>query len=180
MNKNIVVISIVTLVIGLGAGYFIANSSSSSSENNENTSQANSMNNSESSSSSSNSSKKAGYSNQGLSEFPKEALENTSTTDLDLSGNDLTGSLPSEIANLTKLESLNVSDNNMTGIPAEIGRLSNLKILNYANNSITGLPLELGDLQNLETLDLRGNDVSEQDLGSIREKLPKSVSILTD
>jgi Leucine-rich repeat (LRR) protein len=68
----------------------------------------------------------------------------------------------------------------MTGIPAEIGQLSKLRIANFANNDISGLPMEIGNLKNLQTLDLRGNpNVSQQDLGQIRQKIPNA-QILTD
>ena len=112
------------------------------------------------------------YSNKGLTEFPKELLSKTSITEIDISGNSLTGALPGEIRFLSNLEVLDVSDNNMTGIPAEIGQLSKLRVLNYANNSITGLPNEISNLKNLEVFDLRGNNPAEQDLQGIRNALP--------
>jgi Leucine-rich repeat (LRR) protein len=115
--------------------------------------------------------KTADYSGRGLTSFPKQALSDTSITDLDLSNNALSGALPGEIRNLTNLESLDVSNNNMTGIPAEIGQLRRLKSLNYSNNQITGLPNELGNLTQLEVFDLSGNNVSQQDLAQIRAKL---------
>lgn len=115
------------------------------------------------------------YSGRQLAHFPKEALNRTDVTSLNLSGNNLTGALPAEIRTLTNLQILDVSNNKMTGIPAEIGHLHNLKTLNYANNQITGLPLELGNLTQLQVLDLRGNpNVSQHDLSLIRPKLPNT------
>lgn len=115
------------------------------------------------------------YSNQGLTVFPKEALSRTDATSLNLSHNNLTGALPSEIHKLSSLQTLDVSYNHMTGIPAEIGQLHNLKILNYSYNQITGLPMELGNLTQLQVLDLSGNpSVSRQDLNTIRAKLPNT------
>lgn len=112
------------------------------------------------------------YANQGLTHFPKDALNHTDAVSLNLSGNSLTGALPAEIRKLTNLQTLDVSNNRMTGIPAEIGQLKNLETLNYANNQITGLPMELGNLTQLQTLDLRGNpNVSQQDLSRVRAKL---------
>ncbi len=112
------------------------------------------------------------YANQGLTQFPKDALSHTDAVSLDLSGNDLTGALPAEIRKLANLQTLDISNNRMTGIPAEIGQLKNLKTLNYSNNQITGLPMEIGNLTQLQTLDLRGNpNISQQDLSKIRAKL---------
>lgn len=114
------------------------------------------------------------YSNKGLTQFPKEILSKTDTTSLNLSHNGLTGSLPAEIKNLTSLQTLDVSYNNMSGIPAEIGQMHSLKIINYSYNNITGLPNELGNLAQLQLLDLRGNNPSQQDLSGIRSKLPNT------
>lgn len=115
------------------------------------------------------------YSNQGLAHFPKEILNRADITSLNLSNNNLTGALPAEIRQLTNLENLDVSHNQMTGIPAEIGQLHNLKTLNYSYNQITGLPLELGNLTQLRVLDLSGNPgVSQHDLSLIRPKLPNT------
>ena len=66
----------------------------------------------------------------------------------------------------------------MTGVPAEIGQLSKLEVLDLSNNQLTGLPNELGNLKNLKTLNISGNDYSTVDLNSIIEKLPASVSII--
>lgn len=114
------------------------------------------------------------YSNRGLTQFPKEILSKTNTTELNLSHNQLSGALPAEIKNLTRLQTLNVSYNNMTGIPAEIGQMKSLKVIDYSYNNITGLPNELGNLTQLQTLDLRGNNPSQQDLNQIRAKLPNT------
>ena len=52
------------------------------------------------------------------------------------------------------------SDNELTGtVPAELGNLSNLKQLWLHDNRLTGeLPAELGNLTNLEELIFRGNE----------------------
>ena len=115
------------------------------------------------------------YSNHNLSHFPKEVLGNTAVETLNLSNNNLTGALPAEIRQLQNLQELNVSNNKMTGIPAEIGQLKKLQILNYANNSITGLPMELGNLSQLKVLDLSGNpNLSQKDLAAIKQRLPNT------
>lgn len=117
-------------------------------------------------------------SGQGLQKVEQTIFKQTNLTSLNVSNNNLTGSLPAEIRQLTKLQYLNAANNQMTGVPAEIGQLSNLVELNLANNQLTGLPNELGNLKNLKTLNLSGNEVSQQDLDGIRKNLPSSVNII--
>lgn len=119
-------------------------------------------------------------SSKGLSEISKNLLDDNSVITLNVSGNNLTGSLPGEIRKLTNLEVLIASDNNMTGVPAEIGQLSKLRTVNFANNNLSGLPQEIGKLKNLQTLDLRGNpNISQNDISIIQKEIPDA-SILTD
>lgn len=117
---------------------------------------------------------------QGLSEFPKNKLNDREVTKLDVSNNALTGALPAEIRQLNNLEEIDASANKLTGIPAEIGQLTMLRIADFSNNNISGLPLEIGNLRNLQTLDLRGNpNVSEYDISQIQPKIPNA-KILVD
>lgn len=99
---------------------------------------------------------------------------------LDLSGRALTGSLKAEIRHLEQLRSLDISDNEFTGLPAEIGQLANLESLDLSNNPLTGLPRELGNLQQLRTLDVRGTNYSEVDMEIIKASLPATTEILVD
>ena len=79
------------------------------------------------------------------------SIENTDS--LDLSNNELTGSIPPEIGNLTNLTYLNLGGNQLTGIPPEIGNLTNLTILSFSHNQLTGsIPSEIGILTNLINL----------------------------
>ncbi|TSC86529.1 MAG: leucine-rich repeat protein [Parcubacteria group bacterium Gr01-1014_8] len=115
---------------------------------------------------------------EGLTSIPKEILELTYLTQLDLSHNQLEGALPAEIRHLQDLEVLDISNNKMTGLPAELGQLSKLRVLDASNNQLTGIPHELGNLRNLQKLDLSGNNISTQDLEVIRPKLPNTEIIL--
>ena len=70
------------------------------------------------------------------------------TDSLDLSNNQLTGSIPSEIGNLTNLTLLYLYENQLTGsIPSEIGNLTNLTYLKLSSNQLTGeIPESICDL----------------------------------
>ena len=73
-----------------------------------------------------------------------------------------TGSIPSELGLLAKLEYLSLADNSMTGsIPSELGLLASLQRLYLDGNSLTGsIPSELGLLANPETLYLSYNSLT--------------------
>jgi Leucine-rich repeat (LRR) protein len=119
-------------------------------------------------------------SNQNLSKTPEYIFGKTNAEELDLSNNNLEGSLQAEIRHLENLKVLNLSNNKFSGVPAEIGQLSKLEVLNLSNNKITGLPYELGNLSKLKILDLTGNNYSKQDLAIIKDKLPKTTIIKND
>jgi len=81
---------------------------------------------------------------------------------LGLSNNQLSGSIPSELGNLSNLIRLYLSSNQLSGIiPPEFGNLSNLTTLYLSSNQLSGpIPPELGDLSNLTRLHLYNNDLS--------------------
>ena len=83
-------------------------------------------------------------------------------TQLSLSGNQLTGTIPAALGGLTNLQQLLLSGNQLTGtIPAELGGLTNLQQLLLNANALTGtIPAELGSLTNLQWLYLLGNQLS--------------------
>lgn len=115
---------------------------------------------------------------QNITKVPESVFDQTGLEELNLSGNNLTGSLPTEIGRLQKLKSFNISNNRMTGLPAEIGQLLSLEELNVSNNQLTGLPYELGNLKNLKTLNISGNPYSEKDLNIIKATLPAITIII--
>jgi Leucine-rich repeat (LRR) protein len=83
-------------------------------------------------------------------------------TELDLSENNLQGSLTPELANLGKLRRLFLDRNNLEGIiPPELGRLSQLQGLNLSVTGLSGpIPAELGNLSAMKHLVLRYNQLT--------------------
>ena len=85
-----------------------------------------------------------------------------SVTHLILPDNRLSGQIPSQLDNLTNLESLYLLSNDLSGpVPTELGNLAKLRELDLSANKLSGrIPTELGDLDNLESLRLNNNDFS--------------------
>ena len=90
-----------------------------------------------------------------------EAAGNT-VTNIVLPQNNLTGTIPSELGNLSNLKRLDFRLNNLTGtIPSELGKLDSLLDLYLSRNELTGtIPSELGDLGSLRTLVLSRNELT--------------------
>ncbi|KAK1381317.1 LRR receptor-like kinase family protein [Heracleum sosnowskyi] len=78
---------------------------------------------------------------------------------LSLHRNNLSGTLPSSVGNLTQLQTLDLSDCKLNGsIPYQIGMLSKLKYLSLSGNDLSGtLPSSLGNLTYLEYLYVSSN-----------------------
>jgi Leucine-rich repeat (LRR) protein len=86
----------------------------------------------------------------------------TTVTQLQLSNNGLTGSLPVAIGSFPGLQSLEAESNSLTGaLPHQLGLLVNLRSLRLGLNQMSGaLPSELGNALLLETLSLPFNHLS--------------------
>lgn len=83
-------------------------------------------------------------------------------THLVLRNNNLTGSLPNEIGDLSELLTLDLSANNIGGnIPTTIGNLSQLEVLFLWNNPLIGsIPTSISNLSNLHDLRLFNNQLT--------------------
>ncbi len=82
-------------------------------------------------------------------------------SELNLRDNNLVGQLPSEIANLSELEVLDIISNDVSGIVLDkVTTLTKLRILNIAGNRISGsIPNNIEDLINLEIAFLSYNQL---------------------
>ncbi|CAK9153156.1 unnamed protein product [Ilex paraguariensis] len=81
---------------------------------------------------------------------------------IDFSCNELTGTIPPEIGNLSELFMLNLSHNNLLGsIPASLSNLSHIESLDLSYNNLTGsIPSELIKLNFLEVFSVAYNNLS--------------------
>ncbi len=106
--------------------------------------------------------------------LPTEIGDLTELSNLSLTGNNLVGSIPAEIGNLVNLEGLVMDDMELSGeIPEELWNLTNLTRLNLDFNDLEGtISPSIGNLVNLENLDLDGNQLTGE--------LPTEISLLTN
>ena len=84
----------------------------------------------------------------------------TSVVELDLSNNDLSGSIPGQLGQLQELVQLSLSTNRLNGtFPSELPPyLTNLKVLKLRGNELTGpIPNHIGMMVSLDLLDLGEN-----------------------
>ncbi|KAM0821479.1 hypothetical protein ACQ4PT_072180 [Festuca glaucescens] len=81
---------------------------------------------------------------------------------LDLSGNQLTGSIPAEMALFFSLRHLNVSRNELhTQLPPELGLLRNLTVLDLRSSGLYGpVPADLCESGSLAVVQLDGNSLA--------------------
>lgn len=92
-------------------------------------------------------------------ESPGYTWEKQSFTELNLSGNRISGSIPPEISKLSSLNELDLGYNELSGsIPPEISKLSSLWKLDLSSNLLAGtIPLEMASLSRLTYLYLSDN-----------------------
>ena len=110
-------------------------------------------------------------SDEPLNEWYGITRTNGYTTGIELDSNNLTGSIPECIGNLSKLKELSLEWNQLTdSIPDSIWNLTNLEDFRVGGNQLTGsIPESIGNLTKLRWLVLRENQFS----GSIPESIGK-------
>ncbi|KAG8049364.1 hypothetical protein GUJ93_ZPchr0009g1827 [Zizania palustris] len=99
----------------------------------------------------------------------------TSLTDLELSGNFLTGRIPLSLARLSNLQLLELYYNELEGgVPAELGNLTQLTDIDLSENRLTGgIPESICALPRLRVLQMYTNGLT----GSIPAVLGKSTQL---
>ncbi|PHT60823.1 hypothetical protein T459_35324 [Capsicum annuum] len=107
---------------------------------------------------------------------PPEIGNLTNLIYLDLSMNQISGTIPPEIGSLARLQTLHIFDNHLNGsIPEEIGYLRSLTELALSTNSLNGsIPASLGNLNNLSYLFPNENHLS----GCIPAEMGKLVNLV--
>jgi len=100
--------------------------------------------------------------NQPVSEWQGITLENDKVTGITLLFNNVEGTIPSSIENLTNLETLELSFNKINGeLPTTIGNLKNLEILALNGNNVSGtIPASFGKLTQLKQFHLSSNKLT--------------------
>ncbi|GLU24253.1 hypothetical protein SLE2022_402030 [Rubroshorea leprosula] len=93
-------------------------------------------------------------------EYTKKPLGLESS--IDLSSNNLVGSIPDELVFLQGLHNLNLSWNHLSGnIPKNIGQMENLESIDFSQNDLSGLiPNSISSLTKLSHLNLSYNNLS--------------------
>ncbi|KAI3461140.1 hypothetical protein Pfo_017803 [Paulownia fortunei] len=83
-------------------------------------------------------------------------------TNMDLSKNNLSGSIPKELTSLVELRSLNLSGNHLTGlIPDSIGDMKQLESLDFSRNSLSGeIPNSFTIMSSLNYVNLSCNNLT--------------------
>ncbi|KAM7498109.1 hypothetical protein LguiA_022523 [Lonicera macranthoides] len=108
--------------------------------------------------------KKLRLNNANLSgEIPSSLANLTQLARIGLAYNDLTGKIPSWLTNMTQVTFIYLSDNQLQGqIPSSFSQLKNLDLLNLERNSLSGM-VEVGvflSLKKLTQLLLRENQIT--------------------
>ncbi|KAF7510538.1 hypothetical protein GJ744_006384 [Endocarpon pusillum] len=101
-----------------------------------------------------------------------------SLTDLKMSENELSGTLPENLRNLSNLQALDLHGNGISEFPVGIQELTQLKTLNLAKNKLSGVPCEFLANSTLVELNLSGNHLSGSFFPPQISSAPRSLKLL--
>ena len=73
------------------------------------------------------------------------------------------------------LSSITFSGSKLTRIPKELANCTRLETLQISNNPITSIPTELTQLTNLEILDIYGTQIPEEEVQRLVKLFPEGV-----
>ncbi|MEW5938527.1 MAG: COR domain-containing protein [Chloroflexota bacterium] len=104
-----------------------------------------------------------------LTDLPESLWQLTQLQELDLSDNQLR-TLPESLGQLTQLQELDLSDNQLRALPESLEQLTELLGLKVSSNQLEALPDSLWQLTQLHSLDLSRNQL---------KALPESLGRLT-
>ncbi|KAM0023644.1 putative protein kinase RLK-Pelle-LRR-VII-1 family [Helianthus debilis subsp. tardiflorus] len=115
--------------------------------------------------------------NELSGEIPSDIGRFTSLRFLNMSKNSLTGGIPETVGKLRALNSLDLSENRLNGsIPSSIGTSSSLTSLILSRNNLSGhLPVSMSKLVALEHVDLSFNKLT----GTLPKSLENLVHLVT-
>ncbi|KAK3278103.1 hypothetical protein CYMTET_13942, partial [Cymbomonas tetramitiformis] len=91
---------------------------------------------------------------------PTELGELTAMQHMYLNSNSLTGTVPTELGELTAMQNMNLYLNSLTGtVPTELGELTAMQNMRLNSNSLAGtVPTELGELTAMQNMDVSYNN----------------------
>ena len=97
--------------------------------------------------------------NCGLEVLPESLAQLSQLQTLDISGNQLSA-LPEGLAQLTQLQNLDVSGNQLGALPESLAQLTQLQFLDVSRNQLSALPESLAQLTQLQSLFVSLNQLS--------------------
>lgn len=104
----------------------------------------------------------------GISELPKEVMDEVQLQTLYLDDNNLT-ELPQELSLLKNLQTLSIQNNKIQNFPEVITELNNLEILILSGNELKNIPSSIAKLQKLRMLNITNNQIVQ---------IPKEIALI--